>query len=94
MLVYKNNSLSIKTFYGVTFHPGDIKSVPGYINSAKFIRVKSVPKELPERTEPKRRGRPKKNQTSKKSTKQAESNSKPEEDKDLQEKVTSEGGNS
>lgn len=84
MLVYKNNSLSVKTFYGVTFRPGEEKPVPGYINSPKFIRIKSVPKELPERAESKKRGRPKKNQSSKPLAKQAESNSTPEEDKDLQ----------
>ena len=86
MLVYKNNSISVKTFYGVTFRPGDIKEVPGYINSNKFIRMKSVPKELPERAEvvePKKsvkRGRPKKNtKGAEKVTKQAEVDSKPKE---------------
>lgn len=39
MLVYQNASVATKTFYGVTFHPGDIKEVPGYINDDKFIRV-------------------------------------------------------
>lgn len=94
MLVYKNNSLSVKTFYGVVFKPGDVKEVPGYINSNKFIRVTSVPKELPERTEPKRRGRPKREQPqkSKMISEQADVNQMPKEDNNLQ-KVNDEGGN-
>lgn len=39
MPTYKNLSNAVKTFYGVTFLPGDVKSVPGYINNLKFIRV-------------------------------------------------------
>lgn len=37
ILTYKNVSLATKTFYGVTFEPGQIKDVPGYINDPKFI---------------------------------------------------------
>ena len=32
-------SIIAKTFYGVTFNPGDVHDVPGYINDSKFIRV-------------------------------------------------------
>ena len=32
-------SIIAKTFYGVTFLPGDVHDVPGYINDSKFIRV-------------------------------------------------------
>jgi len=39
MPTYKNLSNAVKTFYGVTFLPGDVKSVPGYIDNLKFIRV-------------------------------------------------------
>ena len=39
MITYKNISLSAKTFYGVRFRPGEIKSVPGYINSLGMVRV-------------------------------------------------------
>ena len=39
MPTYKNLSKAVKTFYGVTFLPGDVKSVSGYINDLKFIRV-------------------------------------------------------
>ena len=39
MITYKNISFSAKTFYGVRFEPGEINSVPGYINSSGMIRV-------------------------------------------------------
>lgn len=41
---YKNLSLATKTFYGVTFKPGDEKDVPGYINDLKFVRVPNLSK--------------------------------------------------
>ena len=47
MFSYKNTSLSVKTFYGVTFNPGDIHEVPGYINDPRMIRVSDKPKEPP-----------------------------------------------
>ena len=37
-MFYKNISKATKTFYGVTFKPGDIKQVPGYINDIGFKR--------------------------------------------------------
>lgn len=36
---YKNLTLSTCVFYGVTFKPGEIHSVPGAINHPKFVRV-------------------------------------------------------
>ena len=39
MITYKNISYSAKTFYGVKFEPGEIKEVPGYINSSGMVRV-------------------------------------------------------
>lgn len=36
---YKNNGLTSKTFYGVTFKPKEVKEVKGYINDPKFIRM-------------------------------------------------------
>lgn len=36
-MFYKNISTSAKTFYGVTFKPGDIKEVDGYINHRFMI---------------------------------------------------------
>lgn len=39
MITYKNISFSAKTFYGVRFEPGEIKGVPGYINSRGMVRV-------------------------------------------------------
>ena len=46
-MFYKNISIATKTFYGVTFKPGDIKDVPGYINDKGFERCdppKAAPK--------------------------------------------------
>ena len=39
MITYKNIGCSTKTFYGVTFKPGDIKEVSGYINSQGMARI-------------------------------------------------------
>lgn len=36
---YKNISISVKTFYGIEFKPGDIKNVPGYINHPMMVVV-------------------------------------------------------
>ena len=44
MFAYKNTSLSVKTFYGVTFNPGDIHTVSGYVNDPSMIRIKEKPK--------------------------------------------------
>jgi len=44
MITYKNISFSAKTFYGVKFEPGEIKSVPGFINSSCMVRVFNAPK--------------------------------------------------
>lgn len=38
-MIYKNLSHATKTFYGVTFKPGEEKEVEGYINDTKFIRI-------------------------------------------------------
>ncbi len=40
-MIYKNLSRATKTFYGVTFKPGEVHEVPGYINCAKFVRCSS-----------------------------------------------------
>ena len=45
-MFYKNNSVVTKTFYGVTFKPGEIKEVPGYINY-KHFEIVAAPKQLP-----------------------------------------------
>lgn len=36
---YKNISITVKTFYGIEFKPGDIKKVPGYINHPMMVVV-------------------------------------------------------
>ena len=68
MITYKNISYSAKTFYGVKFEPGEVKSVPGFINSSSMIRV-DAPKSnstsnkinfLDVPTQPSNRGRKKK----------------------------------
>lgn len=38
-LRYKNVSHGTKKFRGVTFKPGEIKSVNGFINDPKMIRI-------------------------------------------------------
>lgn len=38
-MIYKNLSTTTKTFYGVTFKPGEEHEVPGYINHPKFMRL-------------------------------------------------------
>ena len=38
-MYYKNIGTVEKTFYNVTFKPGDVKEVPGFINVKKFIRL-------------------------------------------------------
>lgn len=48
-MLYKNISLTRKTFHGVTFEPGETKEVPGYINNRGFIRVAEMPKEPPKK---------------------------------------------
>ena len=39
MAKYKNITFSAKTFYGVVFEPGEVKEVPGFINSSGMVRV-------------------------------------------------------
>lgn len=36
-MFYKNVSYSDKTFYGVTFKPGEVAEVPGYVNDLYMI---------------------------------------------------------
>lgn len=36
---FKNISYSKRTYYGITFNPGEVKDVPGYINDNHFVRV-------------------------------------------------------
>lgn len=38
-MLYKNISGTAKTFYGVTFLPGEVKDVTGYIHDKKFVRI-------------------------------------------------------
>lgn len=46
-MFYKNTSYITKTFYGVTFKPGEVKKVNNFINDSKMIRVNELPKEPP-----------------------------------------------
>ena len=43
MVAYKNTSMYPLEFYGVTFGPGEIKEVPGWINCPQMERVSSIP---------------------------------------------------
>ncbi len=51
-MTYKNVSYKQKTFYGVTFKPGDTKSVKGYINDPKMILVSSISASLKSKPDP------------------------------------------
>lgn len=51
-MFYKNLSNSVKTFYGITFKPGDIKEVPGFINN-KYMIVVDEPKQPAKPQQPK-----------------------------------------
>lgn len=42
-MLYRSHSIVTKTFYGVTFKPGEIHKVPGYINDKDFERVHGLP---------------------------------------------------
>lgn len=61
-MFYKNISTAQKTFYGVTFKPGDIKQVPGYINDKGFIRC-APPEPKPSNTKPSSQTKSDKNET-------------------------------
>lgn len=47
MYVYKNSSYAVKTFYGVTINPGDIKEFPGPVNDKCMRPINNLPKEPP-----------------------------------------------
>ncbi len=49
-MIYKNLSHATKTFFGVTFKPGEEHEVPGVINDSKFIRLNSFTKPFVETT--------------------------------------------
>ena len=40
-MLYKNTSNVTKTFHGVTFKPGEMHNVPGYIYDVRFVKVKA-----------------------------------------------------
>lgn len=41
MMYYRNNSTSVKTFYGVTFQPGQVRSISTYIHDPDMVRVRA-----------------------------------------------------
>lgn len=55
-MTYKNTSLATKTFYGVTFKPGETHDVPGYINDSKFVHVSKTSKVSSDSTDSKKVG--------------------------------------
>ena len=42
-MIYKNCSGATRTFYGVTFGPGEIHAVPGAINAPRFVQLREFP---------------------------------------------------
>ena len=62
---YKNCGYITKEFYGITFNPGDIHEVPGFIAAQHFVRVEdeiTSADNAAEISKP-RRGRPPKSQS-------------------------------
>lgn len=45
MIRYRNLSVVSKSYYGVTFRPGEVKEVPGYIHSRYFEVVTDTKEE-------------------------------------------------
>lgn len=43
-MIYKNLSHATKTFYGISFKPGEEHEVPGCINDSKFVRLNNFTK--------------------------------------------------
>ena len=72
-MLYKNISLTQKTFHGVTFKPGEVKEVPGYINNRGFIPVDEMPQEPPKRVEHKKSEASKQESSKQESSKEKES---------------------
>lgn len=54
MAVYKNISNVDQTFYGVKFKPGEVKEVPGWINSGSVVRCNESDIKKPTKVEPKK----------------------------------------
>lgn len=78
-MLYKNTSSIQKTFHGVTFQPGEIKEVPGYINDKRFVRVAEMPKEPPKRVDSAKSTTSKQEQPKKDPVKEEPKNNKKEE---------------
>lgn len=83
-MFYKNVSYSDKTFYGLTFKPGEIKEVDKYINHTHMILVdapeknnKELPQPVQEQQKPSsdksKKGTEKKNEPAPESKKDAKS---------------------
>ena len=57
-MFYKNTSYTVKTFYGVTFKPGETKDVNGVINNKWMILVddpkETKPQQKPSPDKPKK----------------------------------------
>lgn len=64
-MFYKNVSLTAKTFYGVTFEPGQTKEVDGIINNRWMVpanesatKVTAAPQKEPSSEQPKEEPKP------------------------------------
>ena len=85
MIKYKNISCSTKTFYGITFNPGDVKEVPGYVNAQGMARIFGI-KETKLTNITTKRGRPSKKSVTEES-KLADSTSDTKQEKIFEEDV-------
>lgn len=58
-MTYKNTSLTVKTFYGKQFQPGEEKDVSGYVNDPDMVIVdKVINKDRPKPTPPPAKSKP------------------------------------
>lgn len=74
-MIYKNLSFTTKTFYGVTFKPGEEHEVPGYINYPKFLRLTAFSAKLTDQKNPEKDT---KSESSKKTTTSSKTTTKKE----------------
>lgn len=77
-MIYKNLSRTTKTFYGVTFKPGEEHEVPSYINHPKFLRLTTFSSEPAEEQTTSKSTTEKKSETSKKTTTSSKTTTKKE----------------
>lgn len=92
MFSYKNTSLSVKTFYGVTFKPGETRDVTGFINDPSMIRVKEAEKPAPAKAAPAKAASSKTPETAKSTQQESAKPAEKKQNESNKEKEETEGG--